>query len=293
MADFPLKIRRFDPESGVPAYWADYDVDLPPGALGARRHPAGQGPRGRLDRDPLLLPGRDLRLVRGAHQRQVRARLQHAHRRRRRAGAERRDHGRADGQHAGAQGPGHRHGGGALEQGAPRGAVAAARRGAAREPGVHRAGRGHARRDPGDGLHPLRRLRVHLPVDGGRPGVHRPRRARQGLPLRGRPARRRARGTPQGPGRGPARHLRLHPLLRLRRGLPQGRGADGPDHAPAPPGHERLRHQGLEQRLRPREGVPEHRREVGHAARGAAPAALLRRRLAGQGPAQAVGGASS
>ena len=41
----------------------------------------------------------------------------------------------------------------------------------------------------------------------------------------------------QGPGRGPARHLRLHPLLRLRRGLPQGRGADGPDHAPAPPRH--------------------------------------------------------
>src|SRR5829696_3720333 len=30
MADFKLKIRRFDPESGAPAYWADYDVDLPP-----------------------------------------------------------------------------------------------------------------------------------------------------------------------------------------------------------------------------------------------------------------------
>jgi succinate dehydrogenase / fumarate reductase iron-sulfur subunit len=30
MADFALKIRRFDPESGQPAYWADYDVDLPP-----------------------------------------------------------------------------------------------------------------------------------------------------------------------------------------------------------------------------------------------------------------------
>ena len=37
----------------------------------------------------------------------------------------------------------------------------------------------------------------------------------------------------QGPGRGPARDLRLHPLLRLRRGLPEGRGADGPDHAPS------------------------------------------------------------
>ena len=30
MTDFALKIRRFDPESGEPAYWADYDVDLPP-----------------------------------------------------------------------------------------------------------------------------------------------------------------------------------------------------------------------------------------------------------------------
>ena len=30
MTDFALKIRRFDPESGQPAYWADYDVDLPP-----------------------------------------------------------------------------------------------------------------------------------------------------------------------------------------------------------------------------------------------------------------------
>src|SRR5215216_4343222 len=30
MADYKLKIRRFDPESGEPAYWADYDVDLPP-----------------------------------------------------------------------------------------------------------------------------------------------------------------------------------------------------------------------------------------------------------------------
>src|SRR5215203_3222538 len=30
MAHYTLKIRRFDPESGEPAYWADYDVDLPP-----------------------------------------------------------------------------------------------------------------------------------------------------------------------------------------------------------------------------------------------------------------------
>jgi succinate dehydrogenase / fumarate reductase iron-sulfur subunit len=30
MAEFTLKIRRFDPESGEPAYWQDFDVDLAP-----------------------------------------------------------------------------------------------------------------------------------------------------------------------------------------------------------------------------------------------------------------------
>ena len=30
MADYKLKIRRFDPESGRAAYWADHDVELPP-----------------------------------------------------------------------------------------------------------------------------------------------------------------------------------------------------------------------------------------------------------------------
>src|ERR687885_2711344 len=30
MSQFKLKIRRFDPESAEPAYWADYDVELPP-----------------------------------------------------------------------------------------------------------------------------------------------------------------------------------------------------------------------------------------------------------------------
>lgn len=30
MTDFTLKIRRYDPESGEPSYWADYDVELPP-----------------------------------------------------------------------------------------------------------------------------------------------------------------------------------------------------------------------------------------------------------------------
>src|SRR3954453_1338571 len=30
MAEYTLKIRRFDPESGEPAYWQEFDVDLPP-----------------------------------------------------------------------------------------------------------------------------------------------------------------------------------------------------------------------------------------------------------------------
>src|SRR3954452_24289955 len=30
MADFTLKIRRFNPESGEAAYWEDFGVDLPP-----------------------------------------------------------------------------------------------------------------------------------------------------------------------------------------------------------------------------------------------------------------------
>ena len=50
----------------------------------------------------------------------------------------------------------------------------------------------------------------------------------------GDPARRRAVRAPQGPLRGRARHLRLHPLLQLHRRLSQGRRADEPDHAPAP-----------------------------------------------------------
>ena len=54
---------------------------------------------------------------------------------------------------------------------------------------VPRAAREHGRRDPDDGVHPVRRLRVGLPGDGGRPGLHRPGGAGQGLPLRRRPAR--------------------------------------------------------------------------------------------------------
>ena len=62
-----------------------------------------------------------------------------------------------------------------------------AARARARVPGAARV---DGRRDADDGLHPVRRVRLGLPGDGGRPRLHRPGRARQGLPLRRRPARR-------------------------------------------------------------------------------------------------------
>ena len=94
-----------------------------------------------------------------------------------------------------------------------------------------------------------------LPVDGGRPALHRPGGAGQGLPLRRRPARRPAVRAPEGPRRGPARHLRLHALLQVHRGVPQGRRADEPDHAPAPPRRRRPPHQRPQQRRAPRARV--------------------------------------
>ena len=141
------------------------------------------------------------------------------------------------------------------------------------------AARVDGRRHAVDGLHPVRRLRLGLPVDGGRPAVHRPGRAGQGLPLRRRPARRPAVRAPEGPRRGPARHLRLHPLLQVHRGLPQGRGADEPDHAPAPPRRQRPPHRRPQQRRAPRGGVRHARQGQRPAVGGRAAAALLRRQL--------------
>ena len=38
MPDYSLKIRRYNPESGQPAYWQQFDVDLP--AVAPARPPA-------------------------------------------------------------------------------------------------------------------------------------------------------------------------------------------------------------------------------------------------------------
>ena len=161
-----------------------------PDPFGPRRAASDQGPPGRLALRALLVSRRDLWLLRSQDQRPVDARLPDPDRRgagvrqppgpRRRAPAGGR---RADGEHARDQGPGHRHGVDALEEDAPGHAMAAGRRqptGARADRPARVDGRHHA----DDRLHPVRRLRVLVPVDGGRSGLHRPGGARQGLPLR-------------------------------------------------------------------------------------------------------------
>ena len=197
------------------------------------------------------------------------------------------DRHRADGQHAGDQGPDHRHGVDALGQDPPRHPLAAPPRRGARARVRGRA-RVDDRHHPVDGLHPVRRLRLLLPLDGSRPRLHRPGGAGQGLPLRRRPARRRDQGAPPRPRRGPARDLRLHPLLQLHRRLPQGRGADGPDHAPAPQSR-RGGDRGPQQRPRPRDRLRQDHREEGHPRRVAAAAGVLRARRQGQAETEQAG----
>ena len=117
------------------------------------------------------------------------------------------------------------------------------------------AARVDGRRHAVDGLHPVRRLRLGLPLDGGRPAVHRPGRAGQGLPLRRRPARRQARASASRTSPRTSTASTLHALLQVHRGLPEGRRPDEPDHAPAAHRRQRLRHRGPQQRLPPRARV--------------------------------------
>src|SRR5919106_580686 len=68
---------------------------------------------------------------------------------------------------------------------------------------------------------------------------------------------------------------RLHPLLQLHRRLSEGGGADGPDHAPAPCGDRRPRDRRRQQRPPPRSRFHEDHREEGDARRGAAAAGVV------------------
>ena len=89
----------------------------------------------------------------------------------------------------------------------------------------------------------------------------------------------RAARAPQRPRPGPAGDLRLHPLLQVRRGLPEGRQPDGPDHAPAADRDGGPAHRRPEQRRAPRGGLHDADQGQRAAAGGRAAAALLRRQL--------------
>ena len=79
---FTLRLRRYDPESGEAPYWDEHTVELEPHRSVLEGDPAGARPLRRLDRDPLLLPPGDLRLLRRARQRRTGAGLPHPPRRR-------------------------------------------------------------------------------------------------------------------------------------------------------------------------------------------------------------------
>src|SRR4029077_287041 len=85
--------------------------------------------------------------------------------------------------------------------------------------------------------------------------------------------------APQGARRGSARHLRLHALLQLHRGVPEGRRADEPDHAPAPRYDAGPPHRRPQQRRAARARIRFADSRLRPAARAGAAAALLRRRL--------------
>ncbi len=274
MAEYTLKVRRYQPESGEAAYWEEFKVDLDPslsvldGILQAKDRDDGSLAVRCSCRAAIC--GSCGMKINGQSglgcKTQIGEAQELAEKQAGVGNGRRHDRRRADGQHARDQGPDHRHGVDALDQDPPRHPLAPPPRRGARARVRGRAGVDD-RHHPVDGLHPVRRLRLLLPLDGSRPRLHRPGRAGQGLPLRRRPARRRDQGAPPRPRPRPARDLRLHPLLQLRRRLPEGRRADGPDHAPAPQGR-RGGDRGPQQRPQPRDGLRQDHREEGHARRG-------------------------
>ena len=208
----------------------------------ARRARHRQGPGRRLALVPQELPDDDLRLVRHAHGRRRRARVQDADVRDRR-GRPHPGH-LGHGQPPRRQGPRRRHGP-VLGQDARGPAVPPARLPGSRRGGVRRPARAGGADPQGDALHQLRLLRLRVQLDGGRPRVPRPGRARQGDALRRRLARRAEDRAARVVLRG-ARHLGLHALLLLPGALSQGRRPAGRDRE--------ARRGGDEGRHRPRHG---------------------------------------
>ena len=148
--------------------------------------------------------------------------------------AGRRHRGRADGQHARDQGPDRRHGRGPLEEDPARHAVAdqqaADPRARVHRPTARRWSTSRSRW-PASSAAPASRTACRW--RSTRCSSARPRWPRPTASSATR-ATRSSYERLQRPRRGPARHLRLHPLLQVHRGVPEGRRADEPDHAPAP-----------------------------------------------------------
>ena len=188
--DVALKIWRFDSSTGRARAEGVRGRGARVGDAARRARP-DQGQGRRLARLPQELPDDDLRLVRHAHGRRRRARLQDAHVRHRAVGPRAGDLG--DGQPADRQGPRRRHGAVLGEVQGDEALPPARLRPAAGRQGVrHLAGADE--RDPqGVALHQLRLLRLRVQLDGVRSGVPRAAGAREGHALRRRPARRGAR----------------------------------------------------------------------------------------------------
>ena len=242
--DVALKIWRFDPESGerelTRLRGGGARVGLP-----ARRPRHRQGPGRRLARVPEELPDDDLRLLRHAHGRARRARLQGAHEADRRPRACPRDLG--DGEHAGPQGPRRRHDA-VLDEGQEHEAVGRDGLPGRARAGVPRLAGGDGADSEGSALHHVRLLRLRVQLDGVRPRVLRPRGPREGLSLRRRPARP-VRGRAARALQRRARNLGLHPLLLLQRALSEG-------------GRSARRDRQARRRVDPAEHRPGHGREA-------------------------------
>ena len=269
MSEFTLRLRRYDPESGDAALLGrahDRARAAPLGARGRSSRPRGAStarsgsaaPAARRSAAPAACAST---ASPGSPATPTSTRRSQRSRRRR-------DRGRADGQHAGDQGPDRRHGRRALEEDPVGHAVAA--RPASRCPSASTSSTARRwstsrSRWPASSAAPASRTAWRwrsTPTSPARPRSPRP---TASSATRATPSTRERLDRAR---RGPARPLHLHALLQVRRRLPEGRQPDGADHAPAP--HRRLRppHRGPQQRLPPRARVRQEHPPQRPAARG-------------------------